>query len=152
MSKFEVGDKVKVICLDKRHHLYVHPMREWLGKQGELLSIDINSNDAVVKLGNGLCLWMPMNWLKLVEKKKKYWTGKVICVDNGVDGFSGPKLFTTGKVYEVKEGLLFDNTNTPLSSRRYETSNKLIDDMAKCGARKFIEFKGFADTGKDNHE
>jgi hypothetical protein len=152
MSKFEVGDKVKIICLDKKNHLYVHLMNEWLGKQGELLGIDINSSEAIVKIDDGFGLWMPMSWLKLVKKKKKYWTGKVICVDNGVDSFSDPKLFTTGKVYEVKEGLLFDDTNTPLSSRRYETLNKLINDMAQRGARKFIEFKGFADTGKEEKQ
>lgn len=44
-----------------------------------------------------------MSPARVPETKPKYFTGKVVCIKNGGD-------FTVGKIYEIKNGVLKDNT------------------------------------------
>lgn len=66
-------------------------------------------------------------------EKPKYYNGKVVCVEGGC-------FHTVGKVYEVKDGVLFDDSSTPYNGVRVESLEQLNADVAP----KFIEFKGEA--------
>lgn len=41
---------------------------------------------------------------------KKYYNGKVVCVQNGYKGSTPVSEFTVGKIYEVKSGVIISNT------------------------------------------
>lgn len=67
------------------------------------------------------------------EPEPEYFSGKVVCVDNG-----GNRFFEVGKVYCFYDGVIFGANG--FYSSRYETLEK-----ANCGiGSKFIEFKGGA--------
>jgi hypothetical protein len=66
-------------------------------------------------------------------EKPEYYNGKVVCVEGGC-------FHTVGKVYEVKDGVLFDDSSTPYDGVRVESLEQLNADVAP----KFIEFKGEA--------
>lgn len=80
---------------------------------------------------------------KKEEEKPKYWSGKVVCV-KADDGFMWHKrpCFTVGKVYEVKDGHLYDNAPTVPFMNRIVSVDQL---NSKIDYRyNFIEFKGEA--------
>ena len=67
------------------------------------------------------------------EAEPEYFSGKVVCVDNG-----GKRFFEVGKVYCFYDGVIFGANG--FYSSRYETLEK-----ANCGiGSKFNEFKGEA--------
>ena len=81
--------------------------------------------------------------LERLEKKDKEpegWSGKMVCVDSG-----SSKFFTAGKVYSVKNGLLYDDTKTLYVNKVFTSTNDIIDYMTTPGMSfgiKMIEFKG----------
>lgn len=136
MEKFEVGDKVKLVRLDIKDRLYVSKMNEFLGKTMTVTHYYIGRGflDIRVKESN---LWFNADWLELVENKKKGWTGQVVCTSIAYPCF---EFFTPGKVYDVNDGLLIDDTGTPYEPIRFNSVNDIIDYFITY---RFIEFKGF---------
>ena len=63
---------------------------------------------------------------RVPEAKPKYFTGEVVCIKNGGD-------FTVGKIYEIKDGVLKDNTGWEF---RAFTS---VDNVNESLCSQFIE-------------
>ena len=147
MEKFEIGDKVRMVVLDSRDNVYIPQLDRYMreiGKIKEIRSREANHNikDCKVQFSDDWW-WVNSEWLELVEKanKKKYYNGKAVCVYYPSDD---PSLtsFTVGKVYPVKDGIIYDNDSDPYNANRFES----IDEFNKCHSiAKFIEFKGFAE-------
>ena len=138
MEKFEAGDKVKLVRLDIKDRLYVSEMNEFLGKTMTVKGYTkcCGRFDVFLKEAN---LWFNPEWLELVEKKKKGWTGQVVCTSTTYPCFV---FFTPGKVYDVKDGLLIDDTGTPYEPIQFNSVNDIINYFETYS---FIEFKGFND-------
>ena len=81
--------------------------------------------------------------LERLEKKDKEpegWTGKMVCVDSGISRF-----FTAGKVYSVKNGLLYDDMKSPYVNKVFVNADDIIEYMTTANGHfniKLIEFKG----------
>jgi len=147
MEKFEIGDKVKLIRLDTKGRLYVTMMNEFLGQTMTVARCERCHGHLDVRLEEAH-LWFNPEWLELVEKKKKGWTGQVVCTE-----VHDPCLncFELGKVYDVKNGLLIDRTGTPYSDTvRYNSAVDLIQRFEKYNEYyRFIEFKGFNENKEE---
>ena len=147
MEKFEIGDKVKIVRMDTTRTDYVSDLNKYLGCVGTICATQIIGSELRVEFDNGASWWFYQDWLELVEKKQKGWTGKVVCTK--VDYPCG-NYFEIGKVYEVKNGLLIDKTGTSYTSTRYDSAADLIKYFEKNNqVYCFVEFKGFCKNGKE---
>lgn len=141
MEKFEIGDTVKLVALDSREGIYTPNLLKYMECTGIIRYRSVPDNYIKVEFKDDLW-YVKEEWLELVEKvnKKKYYNGKVICVSYPSDN---PSLtsFTVGKVYPVKDGIIYDNDFDPYNANPFES----IDEFNRCRSiAKFIEFKGFA--------
>lgn len=81
--------------------------------------------------------------LERLEKKQNRpysWNGKMVCVDKGES-----RVFTTGKVYAVKNGRLYDDMGAPYCSHVFAGPDAIIHYMTVYNSLwriKMIEFKG----------
>ena len=148
MEKFEIDDKVKVVRLDTTRTDYVSDLNKYLGCVGIIRAMQIIGKELCVEFDNGASWWFCPDWLELVKKKQKGWTGKVVCTEVY---FPCMNYFEIGKVYEVKNGLLIDKTGTPYDSvHPYDSAADLIQNFEKYNKYyRFIEFKGFCKNGKE---
>lgn len=68
---FKIGDKVKVVNIDKSHHMYVHELDKYLGCVITVQGRQYGCDDFVAcDCGQGGCLdvwYVPLSWLQLVE-------------------------------------------------------------------------------------
>lgn len=133
MSKFKVGDEVKVINDTCGH--------------GQIIGgvITLNDNDVQVernawhfKESAGYiteCDFEP--YTEPEKAEPEYLNMRVVCVESD-DG-----SFTVGKVYEFKDGLLEDNQGTTRPHYLVaERIKSLSDEYLRHWPYKFIEFKG----------
>ena len=122
-------------------------MNEFLGKTMTVTHYYKQSDFLDVHLEEAR-LWFNPEWLELVEKKKKGWTGQVVCTE-----VHDPCLnyFELGKVYDVKNGLLIDRTGTPYNDMvRYNSAVDLIQRFEIYNEYyRFIEFKGFNENKEE---
>lgn len=125
MENFEVGDTIKVVRMDISDHGYLgtEDQLQCLGKNGTVERINEVLGLMVVKFRHKTCSINP-KWVELVERGRKPYESR---------------LFKVGKVYKVVNGELYDE------------SNRLVNTPCDLGTR-FIEFKGYADTGKEKNE
>lgn len=132
-NKFEVGDKVHFCYLDAHNELFQPELTDVFDQEGIIVAID-GDYSLAVKFEKRT-FELNVDWIELVEKAKKPWNGKVVCVD------SHSNFFTKGKIYEVKTGYLYDDSKTPYfaGNRYYDCPNHTLTYSAE-----FIEFKGFA--------
>ena len=101
-------------------------------------------SDPTLAYSGGICVNFESNYSYVLdgykpepepeaEPEPEYFSGKVVCVDNG-----GKRFFEVGKVYCFYDGVIFGANG--FYSSRYETLEK-----ANCGiGSKFVEFKGEA--------
>lgn len=156
MKKFNVGDKVQVVRMDISDVGYDRNccfQNNYLGKTGTVESIQATDSKDEFILGVSFDDTFILNEhfavnSKWVELMKRPYNGKVICVEANDNS-----LFKLGKIYKVVEGRLYDESKDPWSVRVYsiEDINHLVNSPVDAGV-KFIEFKGYADTGKDKNE
>lgn len=148
MEKFEVGDKVKVVRLDTTRTDYVSDLKKYLGCVGTIRDTQIIGSELRVEFDNGASWWFYPDWLELVEKKQKGWTGKVVCTKVN---YPCANYFEIGKVYEVIAGRLIDETGTPYDNEySYISAAALIKYFEeRSDFYRFIEFKGFCKNGKE---
>ena len=142
MEKFEIGDTVKLVRLDIKDRLYVSSMNKFLGETMTVTRCEQCRDHLDIQLKEST-LWFNPEWFELVEKKKKGWTGQVVCTSSTC---SFMEYFTPGKVYDVKNGLLIDETGTPYKSIRFNSVNDIIDYFITY---RFIEFKGFNENKEE---
>lgn len=143
MDYFEIGDKVKVVKLDCNWSKWAPELSNYIGKTGVIM---VNCCDYVgIDFGDETGRWyLCKNWLELVEKSSKYWTGKVICIQ------AKPyHKFEVGKVYEVKDGRFMGPSCT--NQTVIEEQCCCVTGVDNLNERygygdpiKFVEFKGFA--------
>jgi hypothetical protein len=69
-------------------------------------------------------------------EQPKYYNGKVVCVENHYGSSITLPDLTPGKVYDIVNGVLTDDTGY-----EYEPY-KTLDDICAASGNKFIEFKG----------
>lgn len=147
MNKFEVGDKVKIIRMDTKWSAYQKWLNKYIGKIGEIVKNEslVSDDDPYhdVEFLDGQVFSMKDEWLELVEKKKKeYWNGKMICT------LSEGLYFTKGKIYDVRNGIMFDDSGTGYNMYGYDDGYSNPEEITKSahedGHYEFIEFKGFA--------
>lgn len=94
----------------------------------------------------------------LEKVEDKYWTGKVICTENGIEEhgvflyWSGNPFFTVGKVYKVIDGrIMHDGTKggeiISFSPQLVTSLENLLDPSSiECPpCCRFIEYKGGAE-------
>lgn len=142
--KFEVGDKVKIDRMDTHWSGYQPYMRFELGDIGKI--VGVTENGIRLDLSESgmasLTLTVPCDWLGLVEKGKKLYNGKVICTKFKPNDKYHIVKFTPGKVYTIKDGVLFDDA-PPCPYLRDICS---LDDIRTRNYVDvdFIEFKGEA--------
>ena len=139
MEKFEVGDKVKLVRLDVKDRLYVSSMNKFLGETMTVTRCEQCRDHLDIQLKEST-LWFNPEWFELVEKKRKGWTGQVVCTSTTYPFFD---FFTPGKVYDVKYGYLIDKTGTPYMPLQFNSANDLINYFETNTNYRFIEFKGF---------
>lgn len=146
MSKFEVGDTVKVVKLDYNWWSWVPQLAQYIGKTGKIKRPLNDCDEAIYTVDFNNDSWcFPKDWLELVEKSSKYWTGKVVCIQ------SEPYYkFEVGKVYEVKDGRFMGPSCT--NQNVIEEQCCCVTGVDNLNERygygdpiKFVEFKGFAD-------
>lgn len=149
MRKFEIGDTVQVVKANYEER----PMaalsicnRDLISRIGVIETEMDRDGDCFVSFPESFITtekyYVPVNWLKLVKKAEKYWTGKVVCIK--ADSCSAFKL---GKAYTIENGAIKVGRNEALNSKI-----KSIDDLNSRHVSQFMEFKGFADEGKDKNE
>lgn len=143
MANFEVGDTVLFCRMDTHHRWYSLSLRQEFGTCGTITGFSgIDKEIAVVSISPICNIYVPVEWLDLVEKGKKYYNGKVICTKFKPSREHAIVKFTPGKVYTIKDGKLFDDAPpTP-----YLTCIKNLDDIRILNYVDvdFIEFKGEA--------
>lgn len=76
--------------------------------------------------------------VRMKEDKPKYWFGKVVCVENIAP--NDEEFFTPGKVYEVKDGLVYSNWGSPYNE------GEPIDNPFEWDTwlSRFVEYRGAA--------
>ena len=145
MAKFEVGDKVMVVKLDLSWYACFSNMGHLLGKTGVIIESDCNGEDSFYIYFDDCRKYYHLkpDWLELVEKKKKGWNGKVVCVKSHRPNMD---LFTVGKVSDVVDGKIFDNSGTFYNGAD-ESAIRSLKDLLEMTESfyDFIVFKGFAD-------
>lgn len=146
MEKFEAWDKVKLVRLDINDRLYVPIMNEFLGKTMTVARCERVHGHLDVRLEEAH-LWFNPEWFELVEKKKKGWTGQVVCTSSAYPPYG--ECFTPGKVYDVKNGLLIDKTGTPYMPLQFNSAKDLINHFEANTNYRFIEFKGFNENKEE---
>lgn len=143
--KIEIGDKVKIVKLDCNWSKWTPELSNYIGKTGVIV---VNCCDYVgIDFGDETGRWyFHNNWLELVEKAKKYWSGKVVCVDTESEDY-----FVKGKVYKVKDGRIFGENHFELFNCCTDPITELhLGDISWCPllpnvfSTKFIEYKGMA--------
>lgn len=83
--------------------------------------------------------YQPEKQEELEEEKPKYWSGKVICVDD-----SNTMCFTKGKVYEFRDGFVYQDGGKKYDIRpAFDLAN--AEKLYGCHV-KFIEYKGEANA------
>ena len=148
MAKFEIGDTVQVVKADyeERPNAAVSICKcKLISLIGVIETETDRDGDCLVYfpiIGSMDRYYVPANWLKLVKKAEKYWTGKVVCIK--ADSCSAFKL---GKAYAIENGEIKIGRNESLNYKI-----KTLDDLNSRYVSKFVEFKGFADEGKDKNE
>lgn len=149
MDKFEVGDKVKVVRLDVTKPDYVSALNQYLGRTGTIRGTQFFGSELLVEFDNGSSYYFYPEWLELVEKKKKGWSGKIVIVSTAQPPlFPGKYQCEPGNVYTVKDGsiqVLPWYSVTPLRNFTFED----IQDWFSRRAVNVIEFKGFCKNGKE---
>lgn len=148
MEKFEIGDKVKVVRLDTTKNDYVSDLNQYLGCAGTICKTQYTGSELLVEFDSGNSWWFYPDWLELVEKKKKGWSGKIVVID-------APKLppfdlcrYEPGKVYTVKDGRIEVEhwlSKIPMKNAAFED----IRDWFSRRAVNVIEFKGFCENGRE---
>lgn len=156
MEKFNVGDKVQVVRMDISDVGYDRNccfQNIYLGKTGTVESIQATDSKDEFILGvnfDDVFIFNTYSTVnsKWVELMKRPYNGKVICIQAKDNSF-----FKLGKIYKVVEGRLHDESKDPWHVPVYsiEDINHLVNSPVDVGI-KFIEFKGYADTGKDKNE
>lgn len=146
MKKFEIGDTVQVVKADyeERQSAALSVCNHNLmANTGVIIAETDRDGDCFVRFSEQV-RFVPAAWLKLVKKAEKYWTGKVVCIGNGPGS-----NFKTGKVYTINNGTIAAYYN----GFALINGIKNVDDLNnKYTEAKFMEFKGFADEGKDKNE
>lgn len=145
MKKFEVGDTVQVVKADyeERQSAALSVCNHNLmANTGVIIAETDRDGDCFVQFSERGKRFVPAAWLKLVKKAEKYWTGKVVCIK--ADSCSAFKL---GKAYAIENGEIKIGRNESLNYKI-----KSIDDLNSRYVSQFMEFKGFADEGKDKNE
>jgi len=150
MEKFEIGDKVKVVKLDVTEPDYVSDLNQYLGCTGIVRDTQFFGSELLVKFDDGNSWYFYPDWLELVEKKKKGWTGRIVVAGRLYDNFPSceePPV-ETGKVYRVINGqIILDH-----GKRIIPKNNETFDDICRYMSGhqvSIIEFKGFCINGKE---
>lgn len=146
MAKFEIGDIVKVVKLDCKWNNWVNDLAKYIGKTGKIKRYDICGEITYGVQFEDDWWHFPEDWLELVEKAEKYWTGKVVCIDTESEDY-----FVKGKVYKVKNGRIFGENHVEIQKVCTGPITELrLGDIFWCSSlpsvfsTKFVEFKGFA--------
>jgi hypothetical protein len=155
--EFKKGDKVKFVKIDAESELFNEYKMKYFNKIGTIVNdkpwpgrqnvVTVNFEDKNAFVKN--CM-LDARWLK-----REFWTGKIVCTysDNNY-------YFEKGKIYTVRDGILIDNigyrmyrmSGMGFESERYLNCPKHIYAAFDRAQYDFIEFKGFADEGKDKNE
>ena len=157
-QKFEVGDKVIIAKMDIHWPDYCGSLNKFIGKTAvvedigkESIRLRIIDTDVIGYMCSDTWYFNP-DWLELVEKANKYYTGKVICTKFQEDYRSKyyDVKFTPGKVYTICNGTLLDDIVSPAP---YRMGIKNMDDVnaENYVDVEFIEFKGYVEEGKDKN-
>lgn len=150
MSKFKVGDEVKLARLDVTNYLYVPGMNEYLGQIGTIRGNNI-SGSIDVKFDDKYVFSYPANWFELVD----YWNGKFIVVGEcSTKSCLHPKIqpVTIGKVYELKDGKVTLDDGRVIQNYNYKAFDAFASRLRDFSVR-IIEFKGFCrNKGKEQNE
>ncbi len=166
--EFELGDQVQLVKLDAtKDTLGASDLCPYFLKTGKVMAIDPRRNRYLVLFEKEIIfdsweyesvrIWVPGKWLQYIcvpENPKKF-TGKVICVSDDVDNMHKkpcvPTRFTPGKVYSIKQGVLWDDLvndglEVPFAAgiRNIDEFNTKMAHIYPTRNLKFIEFKGFA--------
>lgn len=149
MEKFEIGDKVKVVRMDMTQPDYVSDLNQYLGCTGIIRDTYFFGNELLIKFDDGNSWWFYPDWLELVEKKRKGWTGKIVIVNAPKQPvFFDEYPYKPGNVYTVKDGTIqvFPWLHkTPSQNGTFED----IRDWFSMRSVNVIEFKGFCENGKE---
>ena len=143
-ANFEVGDKVRFCRMDAHHKYYLLSLRQVFGDYGIIRCFSkIDKNVVAVSISPICEIYVPVEWLDLVEKGKKLYNGKVICTKFKPSKEYAIVKFTPGKVYTIKDGKLFDDA--PPHCPYLDNLCSLDDIRARNYVDvDFIEFKGEA--------
>ena len=138
---FHVGDKVRVVKYTMYNDCYINDVMKKIFGEVITVKYDCWSDRVMCSFGidgESYTFTFLNEWLELAEKAKKPWNGKVICVE------SESMFFTKGKIYNVINGKLYDDSQTPYSHELTECPNEAISQVTICPVANFIEFKGEA--------
>lgn len=146
-QEIEVGDIVRVVRLD--YNAYPQVLRSMVFLFGECAEvIRICRRDPYGNMiymlkwidddGETQSCWFRADWVELVKKVEKSFSGHVVCVE-----YTGTtNAFTVGKAYKITNGKLIDNNGDPYSAMPI----KSIEDLnARWCKVQFIEYKGGAE-------
>lgn len=144
MEKFHAGDIVKVVRMDIKDIGYtgIKDQKLCLGEKGKVVTVSEKVGVIAVNFNNCTFSINP-KWVELVERRRKPYNGKVVCVGCDTDKVT---LFKIGKVYKVIDGDLYDETMSTWRTASYSIDdiNRMVNTPCNLGL-KFIEFKGYAD-------
>ena len=149
MEKFEAEDKVKVVRLDTTRNDYVPDLNQYLGWTGIIRGAQFSGSELLVEFDNGHSWYFYPDWLELVEKKKKGWTGRIVVIDAPtlLPSFDDYR-YEPGEVYTVKDGRIEVKSwliKIPVENYTFED----IRAWFRKRAVNVIEFKGFCKNGKE---
>ena len=119
--KFKIGDKI-IGTKEANRYLYTH--EGWEGivtkvySDGEIDAKDLNDGGIYTEL-ESRCFVLANS----IEAKPKYFNGKVVCVE------AKTSFFTKGKIYEIKDGVGFDDTGDIMTSKPIASIKELNDRM-----------------------
>lgn len=122
-SKFKVGDKIIGTAEASKHYGITKE-----GWRGTVTNIDADGTIEVRARNNGDSFWVASEYFKL-DDSSEYFNGKVVCVIP-----SGPWL-TKGKIYEIKDGVGYDNEGDKMTAKPVES----VEDLNEHMASKFME-------------
>lgn len=140
--KFEVGDKVKVYKVDAHCEQYANDALPHFNKPCEIIAINVNNTMCLRPTENWpFAFTVPTDWVEHVKQEvQPLYNGKVICTKFTPHTFYKSVVFTPGKVYTIKDGVLLDDEPPcpylmRITSLDYIRENNYVDVD-------FIEFKG----------
>ena len=142
--KFTIDDTVSLERIEYSHPKYNPRLSDFLGREGKVKTIHYNEQALLHYTVEFPAVYpncvnqledIPEEWL---IPAKKYWSGKVVCIE------SHTAAFTVGKVYSVDEGYITDNTGTKYwrGFPDYGLIGIEKETIMTINSTKFIEFKG----------